>query len=153
CADELDRHLEQAFEALLHEVARVVVEQLARDDETALDGEAAETDRVAPQAERITGARRPAPRPERDVQVVDLVRRGEDPAALARRERGARRIREVVLLDRGAHRLGVAGEPRVLRADVALEVGELADELGRLVGLREPRRLARGVPAAEALDE
>ena len=58
-----------------------------------------------------------------------------------------------MLLDRRADRLGIAGEPRILRADVALEVGELAHELGRLVGLREPRRLARGLAAAEPLDE
>jgi len=41
----------------------------------------------------------------------------------------ARRVRQVVLLDRLADPFGVAGAPRVLRADVPLEVGELADEL------------------------
>ncbi len=50
-------------------------------------------------------------------------------------------VGQVLLLDGHADRLGESREPRVLGADVALEVGELADELRGLVGLREPRRL------------
>ena len=56
-------------------------------------------------------------------------------------QRPAGGVGQVLLLDRPADGLGVAGEPRVLGADVALELGELAHELGGLVGLREPRRL------------
>src|SRR5262249_32290674 len=56
---------------------------------------------------------------------------------------------KVLPLDRLAARFRVAGEPGVLRADVALEVGELADELRRLVGLGEPCRLACRLSPAE----
>ena len=58
-----------------------------------------------------------------------------------------------MLVDRGADGLGVAGGAGVLGADVALEVRELAHELGGLVGLAEASGLAGGVAAAEPLDE
>ena len=101
----------------------------------------------------IARARRPLPEPERDVERVDLVRGREHAAGLGRRQRRVRRVGQVLLVDRGADGLGIAGEPRVLGADVTLELGELAHELGRLVGLREPRRLERRLAAAERLDE
>ncbi len=44
-------------------------------------------------------------------------------------------------------------EARVLRADLALEIGELAHELGSLIRLGEPCGLPRHLAAAESLDE
>ncbi len=90
---------------------------------------------------------------ERDGERVDLVRRREHAAGLRLRERRVGTIRQVVLLDRAAHGLGVAGQPRVLRADDALQLGKLAYELRGLVGFREPRRLAGIVSACQLLDE
>ena len=66
---------------------------------------------------------------------------------------GVGRVRQVLLVDRGRDRLRVAGEPRVLGADVTLELRELAHELGRLVGLGQSRRLERRLATAERLDE
>ena len=113
------------------------------DREPALEREPAEADRRPAQPVRVARARRPLAERERDGEVVELVGGREHAARLGRRQRAAGGVRQVLLLDRRAHRLGVAGEPRVLGADVALELGELAHELGGLVGLREPRRLAR----------
>ena len=69
------------------------------------------------------------------------------------RQRPVGRVREVLLLDRRADALREAGEAGVLRADVALEVRELAHELRGLVGLRQARGLARGLAAAQHVDE
>ena len=88
---------------------------------------------------------------EGDVERVDLVGGGEDAPGLGLRERRVGRVGQVLLVDRGRDRLGIAGEPCVLAADVTLELGELADELGGLVGLRQPRRLERRLAPAEAL--
>ena len=57
------------------------------------------------------------------------------------------------VVDGSRNGLRKAREARVLRADVALEVGELAHELGSLVGLGEAGCLAGGLPAPERLDE
>ncbi len=84
---------------------------------------------------------------------VDLVRRREHAPALGRGQRPAGGIGQVLLLDRSAHRLGVAGQARVLGADPALELRELAYELGGLVGLRQPGRLERRVSPTEPLDQ
>ena len=119
----------------------------------ALERQPAQADRRAPQRVRVARAGRPLAERERNRQRVHLVGGGQSLAGLGRRQRPARRIREVLLLDRGRDPLREARQTRVLAADVALQLGELADELGGLVGLREPRRLARRVAAAERVDQ
>jgi hypothetical protein len=61
---------------------------------------------------------------------------GDELPRLGLRQRALRGLGQVVLFNRGAHLLRVAREPPVLRADVALEIRELADELRRQV--RQP---------------
>src|SRR6478735_8331657 len=78
----LDRGREQALEAFLDELRDLRVHQLARDREVALDREAADSDRRTPQPVGIARTGRPLPEPERDVERVDLVRRGEHAAGL-----------------------------------------------------------------------
>ena len=90
---------------------------------------------------------------ERDGEGVEAIGGRENAAGLGTRKRPARSSRQVLLLDRGANRLGVTREARVLGADVALEVRELADELRRLVSLGEPCRLESRVASAETRDE
>ena len=152
-ADALDRHVEQPLEPLLDELAHVVGQELARDRHSPLVGEPAEPDRRAPQRERVARAGRALAEPEDRHEPVELVRRGEDPAVGARGQRRVGGVGKVLLVDRPHDLVGPAGEARVLGADVPLEVGELADELGRLVGLRQPRRLDPVRPRPEALDE
>ena len=86
---------------------------------------------------------------ERGLERVELVRRREHLPRLGLRQRAARRVRQVLLLDRGDHRFGIAGQPRVLGPDVPLEIGKLAHELRGLVGLRQARSLQRRLAAAE----
>ena len=121
--------------------------------EIALQREAAHADRGAPEAVGVAGAGRPLAEREGHSQAVDLVCGGEHAAGLGLRERAAGRTGKVLLVHRGADRLREACEPRILGADVPLEIGELADELGSLVGLGEPGRLAGGIAASERIDE
>jgi len=93
------------------------------------------------------------PERERGCERVDLVRRREHLARLRLRQRPAGGVRQVLLLDGRADSLGVPRESSVLGADVPLEVGKLAYELRRLVGLRQPRRLECRLAAAELRDE
>ena len=70
------------------------------------------------------------------------------PSCVARRRRvGLDADRQVVEVDRLPHLLGQAFLARVDAAHRALQLGELADHVGRQIGLREPRRL-RGVRRA-----
>jgi hypothetical protein len=85
--------------------------------------------------------------PEGDVEHVDLVGRGEDAARFGRRKRASGGIGQVLLGNRGADRLRIAGEPCVLGSDVALELRKLADELGGLIGLGESGGLERRLSA------
>ena len=149
----LDRRLEQPFEALLDELRHLRIHQLARNRQVPLRREPVEPDRRPPQPVGITRAGRPVPEPEGDVERVDLVRGRENAPGFGLRQRGVGSVGQVLLVDRGADRLGIPGEPRVLAADVALELRELPHQLGRLVRLREPRRLERRLAAAESLDE
>ena len=119
----------------------------------ALGREPAETDCGPPEPVGIARAGGLVPEPERDVQRVDLVRRREDTPRLCLRERSVRRIRQVLLVDRSRDRLRVTGEPRVLGADVTLELRELANELGRLIRLGQSRSLERRLTTTERLDE
>ncbi len=119
----------------------------------ALGREPAETDRGPPQPVGIARAGGLVPEPERDVQRVDLVRRRQDTPRLRLRERSVRRVRQVLLVDRSRDRLRVTGEPRVLGADVTLELRELTNELGRLVRLGQSRSLERRLTTTERLDE
>jgi len=77
---------------------------------------------------------------EGDVQRVQLVCGREHLAGLGLWQRASRGVGEVLLLDRLRDRVRIAREPGVLGADVTLELGELAHELGGLVGLGQPRR-------------
>ena len=162
---ELDRHVEDALEALedkvghvggvvlhvgllLHEEAEVALHQRTDVDlEPALDRDPAEADRRPPKAVRVTGAGRPLAEREGDGEVVDLLCGRQHAPGLGLRDRPVRRVGQVLLLDRRAHALREPREARVLGADVPLEVGELADELRGLVGLGQPSGLARDVAA------
>ena len=170
-ADELDRHVEHPLQALEDEVGdvrRVVRDlrllldqqrQVARDErpdvdaEPALDRQAAQPDRSTPEPVRVARARRPLAERERDGEVVDLLGRREHAPRLGLGQRTVGRVRQVLLVDRGADRLGEAGEACVLGPDVTLEVRELAHELGGLVGLRQAGRFMRGLPATLLGDE
>src|SRR5439155_15636455 len=68
-------------------------------------------------------------------------------------QRTTRGIRQVLLLDRLRDRVGIAGEPRVFGADVALELGELTYELRGLIGLGQPSRLERRLSSTEAFHQ
>ena len=152
-ADVLDRRLEQPLEALLDELRDLVVHQLARDREVPFGGQPVEADRGAPEAVRVAGAGRAVASPNETLSesILSAAERTRPVSVL--RQRRVRGVGQVLLVDRGADRLRVAGEPRVLRADVALELRELAHQLGRLVGLCKPRSLERGLSATERLDE
>ena len=90
---------------------------------------------------------------ERDGERVDLVRCCEHAARLGLRQRPARGIGEVLLGNGRADCVRVAGEPRVLRADLPLEVRELAHELRSLVRFREARGFERRVASPQPVDE
>ena len=124
-----------------------------RDGDSALHRQAAEADGRPPQAVRVARAGRPVPERERHGERVDPVGSRHHTACLRGRKRGIGRVGQVVLGDRDAHVVGIAGEPRVLGADDSLEFGELAHELRGLVRLREPGGLARVLVAAELPDE
>ena len=160
-AHELDRHVQEAFEPLGHEVVNVVRgvgghlgalldEQAVRERDEALDvdrerareREPAEADRRPAQPVRVAGARSALAERERDGEVVDPLGDCQHSAGLRLRQRAAGGVGEVLLLDRPAHGLRIAGEAGVLGADVALELRELPNELGGLVGLGEARSLA-----------
>ena len=51
--DELDRHIEQAFQSLLDEVAHIVRQQRPVDPDAALGREPAEPDRGTAEPERV----------------------------------------------------------------------------------------------------
>ena len=171
CPRELDRHVQDAFEPLedeVRDVRRVVLEvgPLLREEaevaphqcadvdlEPALDRDPAQADRRAAEPVRVAGAGRPLPKCEGDGQVVDLLGRRQHPPRLRMRERPVGRVGKVLLFDRRAHSFRESCEPSVLGADVTLEVGKLPDELGGLVGLGQPRSLARGLAAALLADE
>ncbi len=121
--------------------------------EIPLEREPAEPDGGAAKAVGVARARRPLAEREGNGEAVDLVHGGEHAPRLGLGERATGRIGEVLLVDCGADRLREAGEARVLRADVAFQVGKLADELGCLVGLRKPRSLAGGLACAEEVSE
>ena len=59
----------------------------------------------------------------------------------------------MLLCDGAADRLGVTAQPRVLGADDALQLGELAHELRGLVRLGQPGGLARVFVSVELPDE
>ena len=59
----------------------------------------------------------------------------------------------MLLCDGAADRLGVTAQPRVLGADDAFQLGELAHELGGLVRLGQPGGLARVFVSVEPPDE
>ena len=103
----------------------------------------AQPDRRAAQPERVARPGRALAEPERDAQRVELVGSREHRTGRDSRQRAAGAVRQILLVDRLHDVLAVAGEPRVGRADVAFELAELAHELGRLIGLRELRRLDR----------
>src|SRR5205823_12146582 len=117
----LDRRIEQALEALLHELADLAFEQAPRNREVALGRQTVEPDRRAAEAIWVAGAGRLVAEAEGDVEGVDLVRGGEHASGLGLRERRVGGVREVLLVDRGRDRLRVAGQARVLGADVAFE--------------------------------
>ena len=141
--DVLDGHVDQTLEPLLDELPHVLGHEVARNCQPALQRQPAEPDRGTAQPVGIARASRPVPEREGHGKGVELVRRREHLPGLGLRQGPARRIRQVLLVDRGADGLRVAGEARVLGADVTLEIGKLAHELGCLVGLREPGRLVR----------
>ena len=152
---ELDRHVEQALEPLLDELAARSSGSSASRDRRGRPRSASRQRPIAARR-RPYGSREPVglwPSENATVRVSTLSAAASTLPASVCGSGPPAAVRQVLLLDRRAHRLGVAGEPRVLGADVALEVRELAHELGGLVGLREPRRLARRVAAAELPDE
>ena len=149
-AHELDRQVEQSLEPLADELGHLAAEL---DRNAALDRKPAEADRGTAKPVRVARARRLEPARERGLQVVELVRRGQDPARLRVGQRRLGAVGQVLLLDCPAHRFGPPCQARVLGADVALELRELPHQLRRLVGLRELRRLPSRVAAAELLDE
>ena len=77
-AQHLHGQAEDALEALLHEVGRLLGEEVEVDRELALERETAEADRGAAQAERVARAGRTLAELERDAQVVELVRGGQE---------------------------------------------------------------------------
>ena len=149
-AHELDRHVEQALEPLLDEVARRRPRAAPRRSR-ARPRSRAGTAR-SPRAAARTGraSRSACGRARSDRQVCRACPRPRAPCPASVCGSGPSAASGRYCSSIAAHdRLREAGEPRVLGADVALEVGELAHELGGLVGLREPRRLQRGLAAAE----
>ena len=88
--------------------------------------EAAQADRSAAQAVRVSRAGRPFAESERHGQVVDLVGCREHASPFRLRQRRLAPSGEVVLVDRGRDCLGIARPGGVLRADVTFEIGKLA---------------------------
>ena len=78
--------------------------------------------------------------PERGGDAVELVGERDERPGKAAGGRGTGGVGQVLLADRLGDRLGQAGPPCIDGADVALELGELADEPRGLVRLGEPRR-------------
>ena len=74
-AGELDRHVEQPFEALFDELAHIRRQELVRDGDTALHCEAAEAYPSTPEAVRVARAGRPMAERERHRKRVDPVSR------------------------------------------------------------------------------
>ena len=78
--------------------------------------------------------------PERGGDAVELVGERDERPGKAAGGRGTGGVGQVLLADRLGDRLGQAGPPCIDGTDVALELGELADEPRGLVRLGEPRR-------------
>ena len=91
---------------------------------------------------RVARAGRLLAEPERGRDAVELVGERDERPGKAAGGRGTGGVRQVLLADRLGDRLGQPGAPCIDGADVALELGELADEPRGLVRLGEPRRHA-----------
>ena len=122
-----------------------------------IDQNAHEALRRAAQPVRIARAGRPLAGGKHPDDGVELVgqrhgrpRRGGGAELLLRRRRvGFDADRQVVVVDRLPHRLGLAVLARVDAAHRALQLGHLADHVGREIGLAQPAGgLARALPSA-----